>query len=53
MCKRIELTTTVINFWKTVKYAKIWVLCIIYNCIEQQLFTILLEQQPYDRIYVI
>ena len=28
-------------------------LCSIYNCIEQQLFTIVMEQQSYDRIYVV
>ena len=29
------------------------VLCSIYNCMEQQLSTIEVEQQSYDRIYVI
>ena len=29
------------------------VLWSIYNCVEQQLFTIVMEQQSYDRIYMI
>ena len=29
------------------------VLCITYNCVEQQLFKTILEHQSYDRIYVI
>ena len=28
-------------------------LCSIYNCMEQQVFTIVVEQQSHDRIYVI
>ena len=29
------------------------VLYSIYNCMEQQLFTVVMKQQSYDRIYVI
>ena len=28
-------------------------LCSVYNCMEPQLFTIVTEQQSYDKIYVI
>ena len=38
---------------ETVKWAEIWEkLCSIYKCMEQLLFTVVVEQQSYNRIYV-
>ena len=53
MCERVDHNSNKFPEDSEMSYNPGGVLCSNYNYMEQQLFTIVMEQQSYDRIYVI